>query len=317
MKRIRLGHSQLEISRIGLGSAAIGGSWEWGWGAQDDQASIRTIHAALDAGVNWIDTAPVYGCGHSEAVIGRALKETTNKPFIFTKCGSRWNEKRDIVSILTPVSIREEVEHSLMRLGVETIDLYQIHWPNPTEEIEEAFATMADLVKEGKVSYLGVSNFSVDQMDRIRKIAPLTSLQPPYNAVNREAEVTVLPYCLENGIGSIVYSPMGSGLLTGKMTRERILNLGKDDWRSDSVQFQEPALTKNLRIAEEMSRIARDKGCHTTEVAIAWALHNPSVSAAIVGMRSEKQLQGVIRGGEIGLTDEDMTRIDLQLEGDD
>ena len=305
----KLGKSELNITPIGFGAWAIGGQWEWGWGAQEDKQSIRTIHAALDSGINWIDTAPVYGCGHSEEVIGQALKQTSAKPYIFTKCGFRWNDKREVTPLLTSESVREEVENSLRRMAIETIDLYQIHWPNPESQIEEAFETMVALQKEGKIRYLGVSNFSTAQMDRISSIGQLTSLQPPYNAIARSAEEDVLPYCHEQGIGTIVYSPMASGLLTGKMTRERLSRMADDDWRKKAPQFNEPELTTNLRIAKVMGDIAAEKGCNTTEVAIAWTLHNKGVTGAIVGMRSEEQVAGVIGSGRVLLSESEMNRI--------
>ncbi len=313
MKKQVLGQSDLAITSIGLGAWAIGGSWEWGWGVQEDQDSIKTIHCALERGVNWIDTAPVYGLGHSEEVIGRALKQTSYQPYIFTKCGFRWNDKGHAIHNLTAESVREEVVDSLKRLDIECIDLYQIHWPNPEEQIEEAWEEMNKMVKEGKVRYLGVSNFSVEQMERVSTIAPITSLQPKYNAIAREVENDSLPYCSNNHIGVIAYSPMGSGLLTGKMTRERIQGLADDDWRKKSADFKEPKITKHLRVVETMSNIAKEKNCQTAEVAIAWALQNPAVTAAIVGMRTEKQVEGVICGGDIELTSEDMKKIEQVL----
>ena len=238
METRRLGNSDLEITRIGFGAWAIGGSgWAFAWGTQDDRDSISAIHAALDAGINWIDTAPVYGLGHSEEVVAQALAGRAEKPFVFTKCERTWNEKREIVKSLKADSIRRECEASLRRLNVDVIDLYQMHWPEPEEDIEEGWATLVRLKEEGKVRWIGVSNFNVAQMERIAKIAPITSLQPPYSLVNPAAGTEILPYCGRNNIGVIVYSPMGSGLLTGKMTRERIAAMPPDDWRTRNPRF--------------------------------------------------------------------------------
>jgi aryl-alcohol dehydrogenase-like predicted oxidoreductase len=280
----KLGNSDMHLTSIGFGAWAIGGGdWQYAWGPQEDRESIEAIHRALDAGVNWIDTAAVYGLGHSEEVVGRALKQASAKPYIFTKSSMTWGDDRKIVQTMT--KIREEVEGSLRRLQVDVIDLYQIHWPVPDEEIEQGWATMADLQKEGKVRFIGVSNFSVAQMERALKIAPITSLQPPYSMINRSVEAEILPFCEKHGIGVINYSPMQSGLLTGAMTPERIAKMPQDDFRRNTKQFQEPLLSRNLELVEVLRKIGDAHGVQPGVVAIAWTLHNSAVTAAIVGGR--------------------------------
>jgi aryl-alcohol dehydrogenase-like predicted oxidoreductase len=283
-----------------------GAGWAFSWSRQDDQDSIRSIHAALDTGINWIDTAAVYGLGHSEEVVAKALETYSGpRPYVFTKCERAWNQERQIVKSLDPDSIRRECEESLMRLRVEVIDLYQIHWPEPDEDIERGWETLAQLQVEGKVRWIGVSNFNVSQMERIRKIAPITSLQPPYSLVRREVETEILPYVLEKEIGVIAYSPMGSGMLTGAMTRERIVNLPDDDWRRRSLLFQEPLLSKNLEIAERVKAVASRMGRHPGEVAIAYVLRHPSVTGAIVGFRNETQVRELQGAGSLELPDDE------------
>ena len=303
-----LGTSDLALTRIGFGAWAIGGGdWQFAWGPQDDNESIEAIHRALELGVNWIDTAAVYGLGHSEEVLGKALKSASQKPYVFTKCSMVWDETREIKRSLK--QIRREVEESLKRLQVETIDLYQIHWPNPDEEIEEGWATMADLKSEGKVRWIGVSNFSVAQMERALKIAPITSLQPPYSMINRSIEAEILPFCEKNGIGIINYSPMQSGLLTGAMTKERAAAFPKDDFRRNAKAFQQPQLDRNLKLAEFLGEIAGRHGVSAGVVAIAWTLAKPGITAAIVGGRSAKQVDGVILATEFRLTEQEVTEI--------
>jgi len=299
----------MELTRIGLGAWAIGGSWAFGWGHQDDEVSIRTIHEALERGINWIDTAPVYGLGHSEEVVARALKQSDYKPWVFTKCGLVWNEKGKVSGVLKKESVRKEVEDSLRRLDLEVLDLCQIHWPNPERDIEEAFETLAALQEEQKIRFIGVSNFSVEQLKRVRKIAPVTSLQPPYSLAFPEVGEEILPYCLEQGIGVINYSPMASGLLSGKMSRERLAALPPDDWRHKSPDFQGKKLERNLALADLLGRIGSLHGCTAGEVAIAWTLLNPAVSAAIVGMRRPEQVEGVIHAGDLVLSDSDLAAI--------
>jgi aryl-alcohol dehydrogenase-like predicted oxidoreductase len=304
----KLGNSDLELTSIGFGAWAIGGGdWQYAWGPQEDKESVAAIHAALDAGVNWIDTAAVYGLGHSEEVVGRALKESSAKPYMFTKSSMTWGDDRKIVQ--TMKKIREEVEGSLRRLGVDTIDLYQIHWPVPDDEVEEGWETMAALQQEGKVRWIGVSNFSVAQMERAMKIAPITSLQPPYSIINRNIEAEILPFCAKHGIGVINYSPMQSGLLTGAMTKERIAKMPQDDFRRNTKQFQEPLISRNLELVELLRGIGKAHGVEPGVVAIAWTLHNPAVTAAIVGGRSAKQVEGVLPAATFRLTEAEFAEI--------
>jgi len=307
----KLGNSDLFITPIGFGAWAIGGSgWEFAWGYQDDRESVAAIWEALDSGVNWIDTAAVYGLGHSEQVVGQTLQGMNNRPYIFTKCSMVWDEKRQIGHRLKAASIRRECDASLRRLGVETIDLYQVHWPDPDDEIEEGWATLAALKREGKVRYIGVSNFNVDQMKRAQAIAPITSLQPRYSLVHREVEDESLPFCARENIGVIAYSPMASGLLTGAMTRERITNLPDDDWRKHHPDFQEPQLSRNLRLVSLLRTIGKRTGRTPAEVAVAWVLHNQTVTGAIVGARRPGQVRGVIGAGEFHLTPREIAEID-------
>ncbi len=310
MQTKQLGNSELHITPIGFGAWAIGGSgWAFGWGAQDDRESMEAIARALDLGVNWIDTAAIYGLGHSEEVVAKALKGRSSRPYIFTKCSMIWDEKGEIARSLKADSVRREVEASLRRLDIETIDLYQIHWPNPESEIEEGWTTLSKLKDEGKVRYIGVSNFNVEQLKRIQKIAPVTSLQPPYSLVKPDVEKEILPFCQENNIGVIVYSPMQSGLLTGKMTPERVANLPDDDWRRNSNEFQEPRLSRNLKLVEVLQQIGKQHDRSPGEVAIAWTLNNPAVTAAIVGARNPKQVEGIIAAGEFRLNQQELDQI--------
>jgi aryl-alcohol dehydrogenase-like predicted oxidoreductase len=312
MEKKRLGNSDMELTPIGFGAWAIGGGdWAFSWGPQDDNDSIAAIHKALDLGINWIDTAAVYGLGHSEEVVARALKTASQKPYVFTKCGLVWNEKREVGNDLKQV--RRECEDSLRRLGVETIDLYQMHWPKPDEDIEEAWGVMADLKKEGKVRWIGVSNFSVAQMERAIKIAPITSNQPPYSMLNRAVEAEVLPFCEKNGIGTISYAPMHSGLLTGAMTKERVANLPEDDFRKRAKNYQEPLLSRNLAVADFLAVIGKRHGVSAGVVAIAWVLHHSAVTAAIVGGRSAKQVEGVIPAAEFRLSEGEFGEIQAYL----
>jgi aryl-alcohol dehydrogenase-like predicted oxidoreductase len=312
MEKRRLGNSDLDITPVGVGAWAMGGAgWAFAWSRQDDEDSIAAIHAALDAGMNWIDTAAIYGLGHSEEVVARALEGRANKPYVFTKCERRWDDEGNIVKSLKAASIREECEASLRRLKVDVIDLYQIHWPEPDEDIEEGWATLAELRREGKVRWIGVSNFSASQLKRAQAIAPVTSLQPPYSLVNRTHEAETLPYCRKQGIGVIAYSPMGSGLLTGAMTRGRVENLPADDWRRRSPNFQEPLLSRNLQIAEKLKEIAARHGRTAGEAAIAWTLSNPAVTGAIVGVRSAAQVAGVAGALSFRLTEDEVQEIQL------
>ncbi|MGD0346030.1 MAG: aldo/keto reductase [Terracidiphilus sp.] len=305
-----LGNSDMQLTSIGLGAWAIGGGdWQYAWGPQDDNDSIAAIHRALDLGINWIDTAAIYGLGHSEEVVGRAVKSSPQKPYIFTKCSMRWHADRTIYNSLKAASLAEEVEASLRRLQVETIDLYQIHWPNPDSEIEEGWEVLARLREQGKLRWIGVSNFNVEQMKRAQKIAPITSLQPPYSMLRRGVEAEILPFAQANGIGVINYSPMLSGLLAGKMTPQRISSLPPDDWRRKNVEFSEPRLSRNLRLVELLRAIGSAHGVTSGVVAVAWTLHNPAITAAIVGGRSAKQVEETAAALSFRLTDREYAQI--------
>jgi aryl-alcohol dehydrogenase-like predicted oxidoreductase len=317
METRKLGNSDLNITRVGYGAWAIGGSgWQFAWGSQDDSDSIAAIHKALELGVNWIDTAAVYGMGHSEEVVGRALRQWRGpRPYVFTKCGLRWDSNGSVTKVLSPDSIRAEVEDSLRRLSLDVIDLYQIHWPPDPDSValEEGWSTLADLKREGKVRWIGVSNFNVRQLRRAEAIAPVTSLQPPYSLVHREIEAEILPYCLTEGIGVIVYSPMASGLLTGAMTRERAAGLSNDDWRRNHPDFTEPNLSRNLALVERLQQIGRRHDRSAGEVAIAWTLGNPAVTGAIVGARNADQAEGVMRAAGLRLSNEEVNEIEANL----
>lgn len=312
MKTRQFGKTDMQITPIGFGAWAIGGgNWQFGWGKQDDTDSVAAIKRALDLGVNWIDTAPAYGLGHSEEIVAEALKGRTEKPYIFTKCSLVWNPgERTVHGNLKAASIRKELEASLRRLQVERIDLYQMHWPDPDEDIEEGWSTMAALQKEGKVRAIGVSNFNVSQLRRAMAIAPVASLQPPYSLINREAEREILPFCQREQIGVIVYSPMQSGLLSGQMTRERVAHMSEDDWRKHDEEFQEPRLSRNLALADKLREIALLYQRTPGEAAIAWTLHNPAVTGAIVGARSPQQVDTIIGAAEFRLNELDLAAID-------
>ena len=311
MRKRRLGNSDMEITPIGFGSWAIGGpaeGWHHAWGPQDEDAAVEAIHRALDLGINWIDTAAVYGLGHSEELVARALSGYSGKrPFVFTKCGLPWDSSGSVEGRITATSVRKECEASLRRLRVETIDLYQIHWPvDDDAENEEGWRTMSELQQEGKVRWIGLSNWNVQQMELAQAIAPITSLQPPYSLLRPEAENDVLPFCQHNEIGVIVYSPMASGLLTGKMTRERIANLPDNDWRKSSERFQEPRLSHALRVVEVLRSIGDKHGHSPGEVAIAWTLAHPAVTGAIVGGRTAKQVEETTRAASVSLSDDEL-----------
>ena len=311
-----LGNSDLRITRVGYGAWAIGGSgWAFAWGGQDDRDSIGAIHRSLELGVNWIDTAAVYGLGHSEEVVARALDGWSgSRPYVFTKCGLRWDEEGNPSRVLDPDSIRRECEDSLRRLRVDAIDLYQIHWPSEDGSgIEEAWEAMAGLQRQGKARWIGVSNFDADQLRRCREIAPVTSLQPPYSLVHRDVEESILPYCRREGIGVIVYSPMASGLLTGAMTRERAASLPDDDWRKGHPDFTEPNLSRNLALVEKLREVGALHGRSPGEAAIAWTLRHPAVTAAIVGARNGRQAEGVMRAADLQLTDAEAAEIEAML----
>jgi aryl-alcohol dehydrogenase-like predicted oxidoreductase len=305
-----LGNSDLHLTPIGFGAWAIGGGdWQFSWGPQDDSDSIAAIHRALSLGINWIDTAAVYGLGHSEEIVGRAVKSSSRKPYIFTKCSMRWHADRSIYHSLKAASLAEEVEASLRRLQVDTIDLYQIHWPDPEAEIEEGWAALARLREQGKLRWIGVSNFSVEQMKRAMKIAPITSLQPPYSMLRRGIESEILPFVQANGIGVINYSPMLSGLLAGKMTPERIAAFPPDDWRRRNVEFSEPKLSRNLRLVDLLRQIGSGHGVTSGVVAVAWTLHHPAITAAIVGGRGSKQVEETAAALTFRLTEDEYRKI--------
>lgn len=309
----QLGNSELWLTRIGFGAWAIGGGdWAYSWGPQDDNDSIAAIHKAIDLGINWIDTAPVYGLGHSEEIIGKALKSASAKPFVFTKCGMVWNARGEITNSLK--SVREECEASLRRLQMEAIDLYQIHWPKPDLEIEEGWEVMKQLHQEGKVRHIGVSNFSVDQLERCQKIAPVTSLQPPYSMLNRMVEAEILPYCQTHAVGVINYSPQHSGLLTGVMTRERVANFPPDDFRRKAKNYQEPFLSRNLEVAGFLKQVGARHNVSAGVIAIAWTLANPAVTAAIVGGRSPEQVEGTFPAADFTLSSGEKDEIDRFLD---
>ena len=303
MQTRQLGNSDLQVTPLGIGSWAMGGGgWAFAWGPQDDDESVAAIRAGIDAGMNWIDTAPVYGLGHSEEVVARALEGVSPRPYVFTKCERRWHADGSIYKSLKAASIREECEASLQRLKVEVIDLYQIHWPEPDEDIEEGWGAMMRLKEEGKIRWAGVSNFSVAQMKRVLPLGAITSQQPPYNLLAREIENEMLPFCSGNNIGILCYSPMHSGLLSGGMTAERIAAMAPDDHRRKRPQFQEPLLSRNLALVELLRATGARHGRTPGEAAIAWALRRPEVTAAIVGLRSPEQLTGVIGAADLCLS---------------
>jgi aryl-alcohol dehydrogenase-like predicted oxidoreductase len=310
METRQLGNSDLQISPIGIGTWAIGGpDGNWNWGPQDDQESIAAIHRAVDLGINWIDTAPAYGKGHSEEVVGKALKGLSKKPYLFTKNSLVWGKDRVIFNCLKAESIRRECEESLQRLGVEALDLWQIHWPNPDGDIEEGWTEMAKLQKAGKVRWIGVSNFSPAQMKRAQSIAPVTSLQPPYSALRREIEEEILPFCVKENIGVIVYSPMQAGLLSGRMTLEKIKNLAPSDWRRNDANFNEPKLSKNLALQAAFAKVAARHGHQAGVAALAWVLRRSEVTGAIVGVRNAKQVEELAPALEYRLNQDEREEI--------
>ena len=313
MNKKLLGNSDLSITEIGFGAWAIGGNgWDFGWGAQNDNDSLEALEKAFELGINWIDTAAIYGLGHSEKIVAQFLSShKNNQPYIFTKCGLVWDEKKNINRVIKPDSIRKECENSLRRLNIDYIDLYQIHWPTKDDgEIPYAWETMTKLKEEGIVRWTGVCNFNVEQIKLAETISPVTSLQPIYNTIKRDIEKEILPYCIEKNIGVIAYSPMMSGLLTGKMTRERIANLPEDDWRKRNAEFKEPKLTGNLELVELLKNLGKKYNASAGELAIAWALKNDAVTGAIVGTRNAKQVEEIINSAEINLLQNDISEIE-------
>jgi aryl-alcohol dehydrogenase-like predicted oxidoreductase len=307
----QLGQTGLQITRVGFGAWAIGGGgWEFGWGPQDDDQSIAAIHHALEHGINWIDTAAAYGFGRSEQIVGRALQDVTERPYVFTKCSLLEGPNRTVAHSLKRDSILREADASLTRLGIDAIDLYQIHWPNPMTDIEEGWAALAELKEQGLVRHIGVSNFSVGQLQTIQQIAPVETLQPQYSLIERNAEQQVLPFAEREGIGVIVYSPMGSGMLTGGMTRERIEQLAEDDWRKHDTRFNEPQLSRNLELVERLEQVADRYDTTPGAIAVAWTLRDPAVDGAIVGFRRPDQVDPILTAADLGLTAEDITEIE-------
>jgi len=306
-----LGNTDLAITSIGIGAWAMGGpGYRFAWGPQSDEDSIAAIHRGLDLGINWIDTAAVYGLGHSEEVVSKALNGMSQRPYVFTKCERVWNEAGEISKCLKRDSVRQELENSLRRLQVDTIDLYQIHWPEPDEDIEEGWATLVDLQNEGKIRHIGVCNFNVTQLKRIQAIAPVASLQPPYSLIRRGIEDEVLPYVQEQGIGVIGYSPMASGLLTGTMTIERAAQFPENDWRSRSDDFKSPKIEQHLKLAAKLDEIASRHGRTAGEAAIAWTLRNPCITGAIVGVRTPEQVNGTIGAMSFRLSESEIAEIE-------
>ena len=311
LKTSQLGGTGMEITRVGFGAWAIGGGgWEFGWGPQQDEESVEAIHQALELGINWIDTAAAYGFGHSEEVVGRALAGVSAKPYVFTKCSLVDDGTRHVKNVLKRDSVLREAEASLRRLGVDAIDLYQIHWPNPEADIEEGWSALAELKEQGLVRHIGVSNFSVSQLRRIQEIAPVETIQPQYSLISRGVEGQLLPYAEREGIGVIVYSPMGSGLLTGGITRERLAAMPDDDWRKSSPAFTEPQLSDNLALAARLKAVAERHGTSPGAVAVAWTLRNPAVDGAITGFRRPDQVDPIVDGANLELTAQDIAEIE-------
>jgi len=314
VKTRKLGYTDLELTTVGLGTWAIGGSgWQYEWGPQNDEEAIAAILAALDKGINWIDTAAVYGLGHSEELVGNALKQTARKPFIATKCGLLWDSQGQIINCLEAKSIRQECDASLKRLGIDVIDLYQIHWPRPDEHIEQAWQELARLTEKGKVRYLGASNFDVGQIKRVQKIHPVASLQPPYSMLRREVENELLGYCAENNIGVVAYSPMQKGLLTGKFSPQRLASLAPDDHRRKSPEFNEPQFSANLELVENLRPIAERNGRTLAQLAVSWVLRRAEVTAAIVGARSPDQIAETAPASDWNLSEEYIEAIEKLL----
>ena len=316
MQKVRFGKTDLEITPVGFGAWAIGGGgWAAAWGPQDDDEAVGAIRRAVELEINWVDTAAVYGLGHSEELVARALKGVpdADRPYVFTKCSLVWDEGGDISNVLKRDSVKRECEQSLRRLQTDVIDLYQIHWPRPDEDIVEGWSALAELKEEGMVRHIGVSNFDVSQMERANQISPVETLQPPYNMLNRGVEEEILSYCGENDIGVIVYSPMRSGLLTGEMTAERVQNMPSDDWRRNADDFQEPKLSRNLELVERLTEIGERRGRSPAEVAIAWTLRHPAVTAAIVGGRRPDQVDGIIGAAEFRLSEDEIEEIETAI----
>ena len=307
METRQLGYTDLALTVVGLGTWAIGGEWEYGWGPQDDAESIATVHRALDLGINWIDTAAVYGLGRSEEVVGRAIRDRRDRVILATKCGMVWDDKGNVSRSSRPDSLRKELEASLRRLHTDVIDLYQVHWPDRHTPLAESWDALANFVKEGKVRYLGVSNYSVEQMRECQPIHPIASLQPPYSLLRREIEGETLDYCRRENIGVIVYSPMESGLLTGSFDITRV---AADDWRRRDERFQEPQLSRHMALVEALRPFTERQGKTVGHLAVAWTLRDPVVTAAIVGARTVAQAERMVQGADWQLSPEEIAQID-------
>jgi aryl-alcohol dehydrogenase-like predicted oxidoreductase len=306
---VELGATGLRISRVGYGAWAIGGTGWWhAWGEQDDEESIAAIRRAVELGINWVDTAPIYGLGHSEEVVGRALQGLEDRPYVFTKA-SLYEKDGAVAHSLKRDSIRREVEASLSRLQLDAIDVYQIHWPIPDEDVEEAWTTFADLKSEGLVRHIGVSNFDVSQLRRAQAIAPVETLQPPYSLIERSIEDEILPFAQDQGIGVVCYSPMASGLLSGSMTAERIAALPDNDWRKHDPRFQEPELSRHLALVARLRTVAERHGTTPGAVAIAWTLNHPAVHGSIVGFRRPDQIEPLLGAAALELSEDDLATI--------
>jgi len=307
MNERELGKSGIQLTEIGLGTWAIGGPWEWGWGKQDDRESREAIDRALESGINWIDTAPIYGFGHSEEIVAQALSGRRGEIFLATKCGIIWDEQKKTTNTNRADSIFQELENSLKRLQTDFIDLYQIHWPDPRTPVESSWEAMVQLKKQGKVKYIGVSNFNVRLLEKCEAIGHVDSLQPPYSLLDRRVESDILPWCLKNKTGVIAYSPIQNGLLSGKFDRSR---LASDDWRHRSSHFKEPAFSKNLKFTEKLKPIAERNHKTVLQLAIAWVLMHPAVTAAIVGARRASQVEEIVGGADWKLSERDMAQIE-------
>lgn len=313
MNKRQLGKNGPFLTEIGLGAWAIGGPWQFGWGPQDDRESIKTIHKAIDLGINWIDTAAVYGLGHSEIIVSQAIKDKRNEVFLATKCGQVWNENRKVRTDDRPEIIRRECEDSLRRLDVEVIDLYQIHWPDPRTNVRDSWGEMVRLREEGKVRYIGVSNFGVDLLEKCQAIHPVQSLQPPYSMLHKakypQVENEILTWCERNEVGVVAYGPLQSGLLTGKFNQKNLQELDNDDWRRRSEFFKEPLISEAFKFVEALKPIANRYGKSTTELAVAWVLMNSAVTSAIIGARRPEQVELNIGGAGWKISKEDMEEI--------
>lgn len=312
MNRRILGKNGPALTEIGFGAWAIGGPWQFGWGKVDDQDSIVAIRKGLDAGINWVDTAAIYGLGHSEEVVGKAIKGMRDNVLIATKCGMIWDDRRNVKIHASGKSIRNEIEKSLKRLRIDYVDLYQIHWPDPGTEVEESWETMVTLKEEGKARYIGVCNYDKPLLERCGKIAPVQSLQPPYSLIRRQVEDELLPYCKKENIGVVAYSPMQAGILSGKFDISKVAD---DDWRRSNRFYQEPRLSMALELVDKLKPIAKAYGKSVGQLVVAWVLNNPAVTSAIVGARFESQVSENVGAAGFTISPEDISRIG-RLQGE-